>query len=92
MTLYIVLPLFAYYRSMIDFDLVLSRDMRHQFGAFYEGKAIKKGRKVLIHPVVFLARRLFLVYLVVAGTDEFIYQMMMLMASTIFSAIVVYLT
>ena len=47
--------------------------MKYQFGAFYEGQAIKRGRKVLLYPIIFLARRLFLVYLVVAGTKVFIY-------------------
>lgn len=92
MLLYIVLPLFALFKTMQDFDQITSREMKHQFGAFYEGKAIKRGKKVLLHPVLFLARRLFLVVLVVAGTKVFIYQMTMLMASTIAAAIVVFLT
>ena len=92
MFFYITIPLYAYYRSMKEFQNLKSKDLKHKFGAFYKGRAIQKGRKVLTHPMIFLARRLFLVYLIVAGTDELIYQMMMLMGSTLISALLVYKT
>ena len=92
MFFYITIPLYAYYRSMKEFQNLKSKDLKHKFGAFYKGRAIRKGRKVLTHPMIFLARRLFLVYLIVAGTDELIYQMMMLMGSTLISALLVYKT
>ena len=47
---------------------------------------------MLFHPISFLLRRLVLVYLVVAGTEHLVYQMMILMGSTIVSAIIVYRT
>ena len=53
-------------------------------------QAIKKGKKVLFYPLIFFVRRIVLVYLVVAGTKELIYQMMILMGSTIISACVVH--
>ena len=92
MFFYITIPLYAYYRSMKEFQNLKSKDLRQKFGAFYKGKAIGKGKHVLIQPVIFLARRLFLVYLVVAGTDELVFQMMMLMGLSLISTLVVYKT
>lgn len=92
LTVYITLPLYVYCKTMRKFEELAGKEMVQSVGAFYEGKAIKRGRKVLFHPVSFLLRRLILVYLVVGGTDELIYQMMILMGSSICSAIIVYQT
>ena len=52
----------------------------------------KNGKKVLIQPSYFLARRLYLSYLVIFGTsDVFIYQMAQITASTLFAGILPYL-
>lgn len=69
-----------------------NREARESYGAFYEGNNIKLGKKVLLHPLSFILRRLILVYLVVIGTQELIYQMMILMSLTMLSAVMIYQT
>ena len=66
--------------------------MKLRLGAFYEGKAIWRGRKVLVYPLVFIARRLVLIYLVVDGPDELIYQMIILISSSFLYEWVLYHT
>lgn len=63
-----------------------------KYGSFFEGLETKNGKKVLIQPSYFLARRLYLSYLVIFGTsDVFIYQMAQITASTLFAGILPYL-
>ena len=47
--------------------------LKVRFGAFYDGLKIENGRKVLLQPAFFLARRLSIGWLVIYGTDELIY-------------------
>ena len=58
---------------MKDFKVLNRKEAKKSFGAFYEDRAIKRGRKVLLHPLSFLLRRIVLVYLVVAGPEELVY-------------------
>ena len=58
---------------MKEFENLQKKEIKQRLGAFYEGKALKRGKKVLFHPVSFLLRRVILVCLVVAGTKELIY-------------------
>ena len=58
---------------MNEFKDLHTKEAKKSFGAFYEGRAIKRGRKVLLHPLGFLLRRIILVYLVMAGPEELIF-------------------
>ena len=92
MTTYLAVSLYAYYRSMKDFESLSDREMKQQIGAFYEGIDVKRGKKVLLQPLSFYMRRIVLAYLVVAGFDELIYQVMMFIGSTILSESLLYKT
>ena len=76
--------------SIIAFDDLEEKEFKQSFGSFYKGLEIKKGRKVLLYPVSFLVRRFLLVYLFVAGPKELIYQMTVLISSSILSEMIVY--
>ena len=58
---------------MNEFKDLHTKEAKKSFGAFYEGRDIKRGRKVLFHPLSFLLRRIVLIYLVVAGPEEMVY-------------------
>ena len=58
---------------MKEFEVLHRKEAKKRFGAFYEDRAIKRGRKVLLHPFGFLLRRIVLVYLVVAGPEELVF-------------------
>ena len=62
--IYVVLPLYAYIKTMIRFEYLADKKMLESFGAFYEGRNLKRGRKVLLSPLMFLLRRLGLIFLV----------------------------
>ena len=82
-SIYTALPLLAFYKTMRHFKDLKSRGMKQAFGTLYQSLDISQGRRVLLHPLSFLIRRLVLAYLVVAGTKVLIYQIMILVWSAI---------
>ena len=86
------IPLYAYYSSIREFESLDNKEMKQRFGAFYQGKAIRRGKKVLVYPLIFITRRLVLIYLVVAGPEELIYQMIILVTSSFLSELMLYIT
>ena len=90
--IYSSIPLYAFYETMRQFKDLKHRTMKQRFGAFYEGRVLRRGRKVLLHPLSFLVRRFVLVYLVVAGPEELIYQIIILITSTLLSELLLYQT
>ena len=92
MAIYILLPAYVYFKSMKEFKVLKSKEMKQSIGAFYEDKDIRRGKKVLLHPMSFLARRLVLVWLVVDGPQDLVFQMMIMMSSSILSIAVLYAT
>ena len=66
------------------------KKVKKLYGAFYDGLATKNGKKVLIWPMYFLARRLYLTYLIIFGTEVFVYQMAQIMLSSAIGAILPY--
>ena len=77
---------------MKEFQVLHRKEAKKIFGAFYQGRALKCGRKVLLHPLSFLLRRTILVYLVIAGPEELVYSMMIFMSSTLLSELILYQT
>ena len=66
-----------------------SQFMAH-FGSSYADLDTKNGKKVLIQPIYFFLRRLYLTYLVMFGSDTFVYQMAQLMGSTLIAGVLPY--
>ena len=56
-----------------NFRQVDTKEVKDRYGSFYDGLATENGKKVLVQPMYFLARRLYLSYLVIFGTAVFIY-------------------
>ena len=92
MTLYLAVSLYAYCKSMKEFESLAEKRMKQQIGAFYEGINLKRGKQVLLQSLSFYVRRIVLAYLVVAGLDELILQIMILVGSTILSESLLYRT
>ena len=68
------------------------KQIKKKYGSYYEGLATKNGKKVLVQPMYFLARRLYLSYVVIfGGSTVFIYQMAQITVSTLFAGILPYM-
>ena len=72
-TIYLAVPLYAYYKSMTGFEKLTDKEMKQQFGAFYEGINVNCGKKVLLQPLSFYMRRIVLALLIVVGREELIF-------------------
>ena len=70
--IYVVLPLYAYIKTVISFKYLADKTMLDSFGAFYRGMNLKHGRKVLLNPLMFHLKRLGLIFLVYFGPEYFI--------------------
>ena len=74
---YILIPSIALIGILANFSLTTTHQMSDKYGKFYEGLVVKKGKRFILIPIYFLARRLYLSYLVIAaGTSVFVFQMM----------------
>ena len=47
-SIYVALTLFAYFKSMVKFDDLAKKEMLESVGAFYQGRNLRHGRKVLL--------------------------------------------
>ena len=85
LALYISIPVFSILRLLFTFEKAKVNNSIHfaKFGALYEGLAVKHGRIVMIEPIAFLARRIFLPMLIIFGTKVFIYQMIWLLLTNL---------
>ena len=61
-----------------------------RFGSSYADLETRNGKRVLIQPIYFFLRRLYLSYLVMFGSDTFVYQMAQLMGSTLIAGVLPY--
>ena len=66
--LYLSVPIFVLTKVLKNFSHLKDSQFQSRFGALYETKAIKRGKKTLLQPTSFLLRRVFLVFLIVFGT------------------------
>ena len=89
---YILIPTFTLAKLLINFEQVRDRDFSAKFGAFYDGLSLKNGKKVLLEPVAFLARRIFLAFLIIYSTKTFIWQILPLLASNLAVMIITFTT
>ena len=91
---YIIIPTYSLIKLLFKFDQlkVFSKDHFKRFGALYEGLAVKNGRKVMLEPIAFLIRRIFLAILVVFGSKTFIWQMIPLLLSNLIIMIITFAT
>lgn len=64
---YVLVPIYTLTRIILNFDKVKDKDFIARFGELYGRLTIKNGRKVLLEPITFLIRRIFLVFLVIYG-------------------------
>ena len=92
MTLYFFLHAYTFYITFTKFKMIRDKELMEKFGHFYDGIDTKQGKKVLLQPMTFLLRRLFMVYLIVYGTKTFTYQMILVMASTMYTLIIMFVT
>ena len=92
--IYVAVPIFAIKSILKDFHLAGTKEMKATYGALYEGKAIRKGRKVLWEPIYFIMRRLTMIFVVVyaPGKIGILWQMAIVIAQTIFAILIVYST
>lgn len=64
LAVYIMMPLVFFAKVLCNFKDNHKKEMKATYGALYRGKAIKRGRKVLLQPISYFLRRLLVVYLV----------------------------
>ena len=71
---YMLIPIIALIGVLANFSKTMSSEMIDKYGKFYEGLVVKKGKRVLLVPIYFLARRLYFSYLVIVfGKTVFFY-------------------
>ena len=80
---YMAIPLYCLIKVGVSFSERFLTMYKSVYGYLYEGLATHKGRVVLLHPTLFLLRRLFLATMVIYGTKVFIFQMTPLMISNV---------
>ena len=73
------------------YDMIDNSHFKWRFGSSYADLETKNGKKVLIQPIYFFLRRLYLSYLVMFGSDTFVYQMAQLIGSTLIAGILPYM-
>ena len=88
---YILIPIVVFIGATRYFKHVDSEYVKDKYGTFYEGLATKNGKKVLIQPIYFLLRRLYLNFLVMFGSTVFVYQMAQIMLSTAIAGFLPYM-
>ena len=71
--IYALLPVYISLNLLLGFKGIKKPLMRAIFGSYFSDLNLLKGRKVLIYPALTLARRLFLVYIVLFGPKTFFY-------------------
>ena len=70
--------------------MVENTQFKERFGSSYEDLDTNNGKKVLVQPIYFFLRRLYLSYLVMFGSETFVYQMAQLMGSTLIAGVLPY--
>jgi len=65
---YLLIPAIAIIQLLRNFDLAEEKGFKNRFGALYEGLDTRKGRQILLEPIVFIARRIFVAWIVIYGT------------------------
>lgn len=91
-TIYVLIPLFTLVKLCRNFDQIKEKEFSAQFGALYDDLAVKNGKKVLLEPIAFLLRRVFLAFLIIYGTKVFIWQMTAIFVSTLIVMIITFTT
>lgn len=70
MFIYLAIPILSVVFIMKDFDTIGRPEMIFRFGAFYEGLKIENGRKILLHPIFYLLRRVGMAWIVLQEVIE----------------------
>ena len=76
---WLLLAYLTYYFNSLESKVFLAK-----IGAFYNALKIKNGRKVLLNPVAFIVRRIWLSYLIVYSQSILITQMAQVFVMTLF--------
>ena len=71
--IYLLLPLYTLVKVLINFTEIKSKKFEDTFGSFYADIDINRGKRGLIQPCMLLLRRIYLVYVVMQGTQIFYY-------------------
>ena len=91
LTVFVIVPIVVLTGVLRNFRHLDSDVIKARYETFYEGLAIKNGKKVLLQPSYFLTRRAYLCYLVIFGTGVFTYQMAQIMAASLIAGLLPYM-
>ena len=70
---YLIVPTFVFWTVLTKYHMLENSQFKERFGSSYADLDTKNGKKVLIQPIYFFLRRLYLTYLVMFGSDTFVY-------------------
>ena len=87
---YIFVPTLVFSTVLCKYHMVENTQFKERFGSSYEDLDTNNGKKVLVQPIYFFLRRLYLSYLVMFGSETFVYQMAQLMGSTLIAGVLPY--
>lgn len=87
---YIGIPLYCLVRVSYNFSLDYLNRFEGVFGQLYEGLILQKGRIVLLEPILFLIRRVFLAVMVIYGTRIFMIQFILLTLSNMLITVITF--
>lgn len=73
--LYVLIPFFSLVKLMLNFEKVKlnQKSEMANFNSLFKGLNDKNGRKVLLEPIMYLVRRIFLVIMIINGLKIFIW-------------------
>ena len=73
--LYVLIPFFSLVKLMLNFEKVKlnQKSEMANFNSLFKGLNVKNGRKVLLEPIMYLVRRIFLVIMIINGPKIFIW-------------------
>ena len=86
-----MIPVISIIQLLINFEKTSDRKFTRKYGVLYANLDVKKGRQVILNRLVFLARRVFVAYIIVFGTKVFIYQFMLMIGSQLLIVMSFYL-
>ena len=84
---YICVPSIVFTTVLCKYHMLENTQFQARFGSSYADLNTNVGKRVLIQPIYFFLRRLYLSYLVMFGSTTFVYQMAQLMGSTLFAGV-----
>ena len=92
--LYVLIPLYSLVNLLYNFKLVNRHEDEHfaRYGMLYKGLKISHGRWVLLEPLSFLVRRIFLPVLIIYGPKVLIWQMISIIGSNLLVMIITFTT